>query len=301
MNKILILFPSWEERSFLGLAKIVRSRQINVIYVIEKLDSLNKQETENSLKKIKEFSQSNNIIINTINLDNELFSTFETIGKSIESIEPNDKITIDITTMSRNIIWSLLFFLKQHFSKVDIVYNSPFDYSNEWISREPSKPRLLFKHSGIINLELKNCLVIVTGFDADRTKQLARYYDPQKIILLIQDGNKFNNSLRNKSDIHKQMCEELGYTNIDILNIDAYSSDLGYSIIEDVISKNIQDYNIILASLGPKLSAISIYKAYICHPEIALSYVPCNEYNINYCTGIGSTYECSFDLECLVD
>lgn len=55
MNKILILFPSWEERSFLGLAKIVRSRQINVIYIIEKLDSLNKQETENSLKRIKEF------------------------------------------------------------------------------------------------------------------------------------------------------------------------------------------------------------------------------------------------------
>lgn len=297
MNKILILHPSWEERSFLSLEVLIDSKQINIVYLIEKQDSLNKKETENSLANIKEICQKHNIVIYSMDLSSELYSTFETIEKSIETIDPNDEITIDITTMSRNIIWSLLFFIRQRFVKTHIIYHLPNDYSDDWISREPSKPRLLFKHSGIINLELKNCLVVITGFDTDRTKQLVRYYDPQKIVLLVQTGGRFNNDIRNKGDIHKQMCEELGYTNIEILGIDAYSPDLGYSIIKQVIDTHTNDYNMIFASLGPKLSAVSIYKAYMYYPEIALSYVPCNEYNINYCTGIGSMLDYELELK----
>lgn len=48
--------------------------------------------------------------------------------------------------------------------------------------------------------------------------------------------------------------------------------------------------NFILTSLGPKLSAISAYQCYLEHPEIALSYLPCKEYNVDYCHGIGDRF-----------
>jgi hypothetical protein len=47
----------------------------------------------------------------------------------------------------------------------------------------------------------------------------------------------------------------------------------------------------VVSSLGPKLSAISVYKTFLKHPEIALTYIPCREYNENYCEGIGDSYE----------
>ena len=53
----------------------------------------------------------------------------------------------------------------------------------------------------------------------------------------------------------------------------------------NVINENLRslsDYNVILTSFGPKLSSIGVYMAYLNHPEIALCYVPCKEYNINY-------------------
>lgn len=297
MNKILIIYPSWEERSYLDFENLVVTSNINKLFLIEKKDSLNQTETDASLMKIKDVCTRKNIDVDIIDLAKEPYSTFENLEKLVKNISQEDEVTIDITTMSRNIIWSLLFFVKQKILKINIVYYCPSDYMNNWISREPSKPRLLFKHSGIIDLDLKNCLVIITGFDVDRTKQLVRYYDPQKIILLVQTGNKFDNSIRNKGELHKQMCEELGYTNIEILDIDAYSSDFGLSVIEKVIRTNMEDYNMIFASLGPKLSAISLYKAYISHPEIALSYVPCKEYNIDYCSGIGLVFNYNLELD----
>ena len=55
-------------------------------------------------------------------------------------------------------------------------------------------------------------------------------------------------------------------------------------------SKN-QGERFSVSSLGPKLSAISVYKTFLKHPEIALTYIPCREYNENYCEGIGDSYE----------
>jgi len=295
MRQILILFPSWEERTHLGFKKYITKYHFDKIYIIEKLHSINSKETTESLLRIKNICETENLETETIYLDNESKQTFNSLKSFIESIETGSQVFLDITTMSRNIIWSLLFFLKHKQRTINIIYCTPYEYSDEWISRDPSKPKLLFKHSGIIDLDLKNCLIIVTGFDTDRTKQLVKYFEPHKIVLLVQKENDFKNNKRNNPILHKNICEELGYTNVDAIYIDSYSQDLDFAIIENTISQNLETHNVILTSLGPKMSSISIYKAYLQHPEVALSYIPCKEYNVNYCKGLGNVIE--YELE----
>lgn len=289
MKQVYIIYPSWEERSFLGFQKYLATNSIDILFLIEKEDSINWDCTQVCLAKIKQLCSERDIEISPVSINSDEKETYGRIISLIESIDTSNSITLDITTMSRNIIWTLLFSIKQYYQKVQIIYNLPECYCDDWISKEPSTPSLLFKHSGIIDLDLKNCLVVITGFDTDRTKQLVKFYDPQKIILLIQSSDHFDNNTRNNPEEHIKVCVELGYTfnNIEIDSIDAYGQDLGKNIIEKVLSKYKDEYNLIFASLGPKLSAISLYEVYLKNPEIALSYVPSKKYNPDYCRGIG--------------
>lgn len=137
---------------------------------------------------------------------------------------------------------------------------------------------------------------LVTGFDEDRTKYMLYKYEPQKVYLLVQEGEQFNNKQRNNESAHRLVCEDFGLNKENIISkqIDSYSPDFGFEVIESVINEENQS-NIILASFGPKPSAIAAYRCYMKHSEIALCYLPCKDYNVDYCQGIGESL--SYTLE----
>jgi len=292
MKSILIIYPSWEDRSHLGFQSYIsKYNQIDEIYLLEMKNTKHAEKTNLCIDKIVRSAEELSKKVKRTPLSNEDKELFNIIKSLIDGLDTTDNIFLDITTMSRNILWTLLFFIKQNHNKIKIIYSKPHTYNGDWISREPSTPNLLIKHSGILDLDLKTCLVIVTGFDTDRTKQLVKFYEPHKIVLLVQSGCDFKNDRRNNGNEHKAVCEEIGHnpSNIEVLIVDSYSDDFGFNTIETSIKTNKLDHNVILASLGPKLSAISIYQIHSNNPEIGLSYVPCKEYNPDYCSGIGET------------
>lgn len=125
-------------------------------------------------------------------------------------------------------------------------------------------------------------------------------YEPQKVYLLVQKGEQFNNKQRNDEVVHRGVCEDFGLNRDNIISkqIDTYAPDFGFKIVESVIKEEKQS-NVILASFGPKPSAIATYRCYMQHPEIALCYLPCKDYNIDYCQGIGESlnYTLNFSKE----
>ena len=184
--------------------------------------------------------------------------------------------------------WALLSdALLNDFIEVDFVYHKPISYSDDWLSREPDKPRLLLKHSGIIDLGKQTLLFILTGFDPERTRQLINFYEPKKTILVIQSGNQFSNSSRNNVEQH--IKESVGFTDYESHEIDSYNLDESYKKIESILDKYKDDYNIVASSLGPKLACLSLYKYHHHNDSIALTYVPCKEYNVNYSKGLNGT------------
>lgn len=296
---ILIASPSWEERS-LGFLLDIEVLNIDKVITIEYIDSLFPVETQEVIEKIEKEIRLRNILIEHVELSNDLIEKWKVLSDFIALLEisPNDEIYLDITTMSRNVIWALLFFLHQKKVDINIGYYQPKTYSLEWISKEPDVPRLLFKHSGIYKMGKPTALLILTGFDPERTRQLVRYYEPQKVILGLQEGTQFFNHELNNIMNHKTACVGL----IDIDNIcdfkfSAYSEDNGFSIIDSQLEPLLEEYNVIVSSQGPKLSAIALYKCFLKHEEIALSYVPCKEYNNRYCEGIGLRFGTSLKAE----
>lgn len=300
MKNILVLYPSWESRSYGGFLRDLEKTNYTNTIIIRNMTN-HYDETEKQIEKISKKCLEEGIDLAYIDINNDLIQNWKTIDKEISSIVcKDDQITMDITTMSRNVVWSILYFIRVRIKTVNIVYHQPESYKNEWISREPEQPRLLFKHSGIYDLTKKTTLIIVTGFDEERTKYMLYKYEPKKVYLLIQEGEQFNNIERNNESIHRLVCEEFGLNKDCIISrsIDSYSADFGFTILDSIIEVEYYS-NIILASFGPKPSAIAAYKCYMKHPEMALCYLPCKEYNIDYCQGIGESlyYTLEFPME----
>ena len=293
-NNIVFICPSWEERSLLGFEQNLNDlNPIKVIAIIKECP-INGLEIFRSIEKIQalckkknvtyiEFSWSNSPVTNNLNLDIFL----------MKEMSSSYHVHFDITTMPRDIIWTFLSFFNRFSNHVDIRYYQPCVYNDEWLSKEPHSPRLLLKHSGIIEMGKPTCVIVVTSFDIERTKQIVSKFEPQKVILCIQNGEQFSNQMRNQIIEHEMVCREVGVNDVLSIPIDSYEKDFGHNVINETL-KSLSGYNVILTSFGPKLSSIGVYMAYLSHPEIALCYVPCKEYNIDYSKGIGKLYTISY-------
>ncbi len=281
----LITVASWEERFLMGLRyamEVYRPKEIIMFHCKEfEAESDKNREIIKNLLKQKKI----NLIEEELSLQNYVKS-----WKTLERVFSNDKwknkkVLVKITTMPREIIWLIFYLLKISQTKTSYIYFQPTSYSNEWLSQDPEKPRQVFKLSGICEFGKQTLLIIITGYDVARTSQLINFYEPQKTILLVQSGKQFNNKIQNV-DEHEYLKKE--FSNLQIIPFDSYSQDHGFSQIETIVSENKNEFNVVISSLGPKLSAVSIYKAWVKHQQISLVYAPSKKFNINYSTGMNS-------------
>jgi hypothetical protein len=290
MKKItaIISLASWEPRFILGIEKILSKYQnpkIIIIFYIKEYAHI----TSVAREKVKNRSAELGIEL----IEKEL--TFDKPDESWKTIfdviyqEHYDlkNTLLDITTMPREIIWIILRLLIEKKYKIFYVYTSPQSYNNEWLSRDPKIPRLVYKLSGISKLGKNTILVLITGFDLERSKQIIKHFEPEITLVGIQQGTQFNNQ---KLNIDRHMSEFSPRQSFKLFEINAYSPDHGLSTIEEQVDPYLKDANVILSSLGPKLSSISLFNYHIKHPEVGLIYAPSGEFNINYSIGIGKTY-----------
>jgi len=193
------------------------------------------------------------------------------------------RVLIDVSTMPRYLIWYLLHFLVAKENQVTYSYFSPERYEEcDWLTEEPMTPRLILKHSGIYLPNRNSVLVVQSGFDTERVLQLINTYEPERVILGVQIGEQLNNISKNL----KQHKERLNYQEIEYFPVDAFDSDHGYAAIKEKVLLHKEDKNIIMASFGPKLTAIEMFKINLEIPEAGLVDVPVRNYNQKYSLGI---------------
>lgn len=288
-REVLIICPSWEERSWLGFEQDLKKSNVKFVIIIKKTNSVNSREVSEQIMKIECYCSDSNISYKELFWTENPNNDWMELQKIAKEIFSKAKIMLDITTMPRNIIWTILFFaIKMSKDEINITYYQPAEYNDTWLSKEPLSPKFLLKHSGLMEIGKPTCTVIITGFDTERTKQIVTKFEPQKVVLLIQTGNQFDNEKRNAGNLQRDALKEMGKIDVTCHNVDFYRSDFGGNSILEILD-TLKGYNVILASIGPKTSAIGAYKAYVNNPAVALCYVPCREYNVNYCKGIGKS------------
>lgn len=295
-EKVLITLLSWEERYLLGLKNTINSDDPNLVIVL-KFDSYSEWKNEN-LKLTSELLSQKNLLIVDIDVSNPVKIWTELKRVFTEHCLEKDVI-IDISTMTREVIWYSLYNCKVNNNNVKYVYNTPKEYPCEWVSRDPDRPRLLYKMSGISKLGVPSLLMVTGGYDLQRIDNLIFNFEPRDTIIFFQEGNDKRNTeaLENAKSLVKSK-----YGVETILQYNAFNVDESYGQIKNILIQNIDDrsyiesHNVIFNSLGPKLSAITLFKLWLEFPHVALSYIPSKEYNHNYSKGIGSTYIGTFNF-----
>lgn len=212
-------------------------------------------------------------------------SCWKTIKNYFDSQKIGKNVLVDITTMPREIIWYIFLLLKQKKATVQYLYHKPDKYG-DWLTEDTDVPRFPLKLSGLSDISKETFLIIVTGYDYARAEQICNYFEPDLVCFAIQSGKQFNNTTLNL-EAHKSLIKELDALTIDI---DCYGGDCGESQLSKIIEEYIPSHNLILASLGPKQSAVALFRLAMQYPEIALCYAPSKKINMQYSFGCGESF-----------
>lgn len=281
----LITFAGWEDRFILGARQIFSEKHISSVTLFYSKEFSHATAKNRTLFRRECQKKSTPLLDVEINFSSQK-DTWATIWEQIQTIDSSNAVLVDISTMPREIIWYTLLALRELSITTDYVYHKPQEYG-EWQTEDTDTPRLPLKLSGISDLQKKTLLFIITGYDPLRTAQICNYFEPERIYLAAQAGTQFDNQSKNL-DAHKSIAKDINAT---LVSIEYCSPDCGKQAIIDAISDDIHNYNIILASLGPKISAIALFKIFCQHSEIALCYAPTKAINIDYSSGYsGSIY-----------
>ena len=284
----IITVASWEERFLLGTTKLVDTISPAKILMFhydgvfaewskENRDTITALCSDKGIElvsdKILSFSSPSN-------------SWKLLLSEVAAEVSRKELVTLDISTMPRETIWTICHALKHNNSTIQFINNKPRSENGygEWLSRDPGRPRILYRQAGIQYIGRKTALFIQSGFDVDRTKQLVRYFEPDIVLLGLQTGEQFENVIQNRQKHENAFAKR---HNVEMFDVDGYSLEDCFNTFETQIQRFTGEYNIIISSLGPKIGALALYKLKQCHPDIALCYAPSNEYNHDYSRGIG--------------
>lgn len=275
---VLICFGSWEERFVLGtLNDLTTTIGINKIVCFYFEDGQHVEETEKNLKKVKQ-KCSDAIEFQNVKLKlNDYKFSWKLLESSLNEINASDAI-LNISTMTRNMIFSLIHFLE----KLDIKYKVryyPVESHGTELTKNPSMPEMIFQHGGVMLPDLQTALIVMVGYDTKRVQQLYNFFEPKKILIGIGSNHQtvtppnYDTSFNEISNKH-------------VFNIDSFSNESVFIKLEELYLDLKDKYNVLVCSLGPKLETIGIYKFHKKNPEVGLVYAPSKDYSENYSKGI---------------
>ncbi len=284
---VFIGSSSFEKRCFAvadNLSKVKIDRSL--IYRVIDLD---RSIVDNS----KLFSMkiaSNEFMLIDLKISDPLFS-FRNIKESLKEIFVNDakNIALDITTFTHEgllMIFRMICYLKREEDKVLVYYNGASNYSknhkkreDKWLTKGVKDVRSIIGYSGYSDPSAANHLMILFGFESERTLRLIDEFEYGIISLA------FGSKEASISSKHQEMNEE---RHQQILELLSNSQMFEISLTDPIKTKNeilkyvsqYEDQNVVIVPMNNKISTIGAGLAAIENKNIQLSYLQPNRYNL---------------------
>lgn len=283
-DNILIIGLGFDTRC-LNIANALND-SVNKTIGLVNLHSIN--ETLDNLDKFNKYE-------NSIVIGNEPISTMgllDNLDKEISDI--NNDLLVDITSMSREMLLSLLAFLDEKFliSRTIFLNNCAESYG-DWLSKGVLEVRSVLGYSGVLYPSRKLHLVILAGFEEERVMSIIEQFEPNKITIGYGDGNSVIDEALEKTNIgnfrtiKRALLERLGYSESNINEFDFSSTDPASVklTLEEILGSSFDDHNIIISPLNTKISSLGVGLYALEHNEVQICYAEAEIYNYpNYAT-----------------
>jgi hypothetical protein len=225
--------------------------------------------------------------------------SWENIGLQVEAIRKAfaeitaDKtpvtVTIDCTTFSREalIVCLAMLWSRCPDAYVRAAYVAP-QVHGQWLSRGYRKVRSIVGFSGVQQASRPNVLIILSGFEGDRTLKLIEEYEPSLVLLGFGDPPTVPSFLERNLSEHKLV---LGRTDVKEFRFPANSILDCTVTLEQLIAPLLDSFNLVIAPMSTKLSTLAAFNIAEQHQEIQLAYCLPGEYNYSdYSSGTGRVF-----------
>ncbi len=243
----------------------------------------NLKEIENKIPQIKTVQHPKNNPIETYDI---ILSEFNQFYNSVAK-DNKINIVIDVTTFTREVLLILFKAINQKtyidISNIYLVYTPAENYPCEWLTRGVRYIRSIFGYSGMILPSKKLMLVILNGFENERTEEIINSFEPNA-ILLGRPSNEasINESLGIRGNEKFEHIRQKHISNIaQDFEFSCVEVDSTINTIEELVKKYEGDYNIVLSPLNNKVSTIAAAFVALKNENIQVCYASANQYNIN--------------------
>lgn len=200
-------------------------------------------------------------------------------------------ISIDVTSFNRESLFvalNILYSLNNDVS-TRIFYVSPNEYG-DWLSKGHRLVRNIIGFGGFQESNRQTLLIILTGFEEDRTLNTIEEIEPAKV--LAGKGNPATQpSFLEKNEQEQQKVFSRQDTGI----FEFPANDIGgtYEKLVEILDQYTPEYNIVLSPMSTKLSTLGVWKAARKFPECQVTYTIPVKYNLQgYSSGSETLYTC---------
>jgi len=282
---LFICSASFEERCLKIPEQISKLKPLKVVICHNKNHS---DSNQRNLEKINSYFE------NSINLDfisNDPLSNAVTFLRFLDNLVlyDNFNIYIDITTFTHETLLILFRYLHMRMKNCNIfyIYIDAIDYSineedpsKKWLSKGIGEIRSVLGYPGIISPAKKNHLIIIFGFESERTQKLIETYESHIVSLAFGPV---------ALSTHKKHYELNYERHKELLNYYPDSSSFEVSMIDPIEAKKdilkqinkFPDMNVIIAPMSTKVSTIGTALLALENTNVQLTYVTANQYNIH--------------------
>ncbi len=151
--------------------------------------------------------------------------------------------------------------------------------------------------AGIQQPERRDLLVLFLGYEGERAVRIWRSVEPERTIAIIT-----NPALRPGGHLpaitNNKTLLEMEESVVEQRQIPAGSPDAVYELLRGV-HESYPDWNIVVASLGPKVQTLGIYLFFESHPQIGsqILYAPAATYDEKHYTVAAEPYTMEYRLQ----
>ncbi|TDA62489.1 hypothetical protein E0765_11810 [Sulfuricurvum sp. IAE1] len=278
-----ITFVSWEDRFAESLKNDLKNHpDIQQIYFFYFLDEQFFTKTQKYVDTLESIVNNNDVTLKKASFSfKNYLETWKAIANKIEDLTSTDEVILNISTMPRNIIFTMLHFMDQKVANYEVTYYSPFTHG-ENLTKNPSKPQMILQHGGIMYPEKKTALIVILGHDIKRVYQLFNYFEPYVMLIGLGTDHQTKLPLDYNTEFE-------GISKKEIFKVNSFSHEEVFTALEEQIKPLLENYNILLCSLGPKIEAMGMYKVHKKYPDTALVYAPSKDYADDYSSGTNFT------------
>ena len=169
MSRLLITVGSWEERFILGYERIIETQGIThvLLFSFKEYGQWNRANLDVA-KQVKDYDH---VVLSF----GDPKDSWLKVAEALHAHREQDVI-FDMTTTPRDIIWTVLNIFETATGEFTCIYNKPGEYG-KWLSRNPGRPRIVYKLGGELQLGCPTKLLVLPGYDAERVKQLINTFE----------------------------------------------------------------------------------------------------------------------------